>query len=231
MSRAGEQRLMPIVNEWLGRLSQVTDIPQLQQMLVQGVQVITGFDRVMLCQFDANWHRTVIAEVCRVPQRSLLHYRFPASDIAETVRQRYEKNALRSIPNVNAQQVKLVPAASKINLPALDLTHGMLRAVSAYHQEYLHDIKVAASLLIAINGEESLWGLLTCHGFTPNDLMPAERDAAFNLVQMATQRLFLLKSRSEARFLQQVMDSRELLSTERDKVIQPIQLLDKYAED
>jgi len=231
LSRAGEQRLMPIVNEWLGRLSDVNDIAQLQQMLVQGVQVVTGFDRVMLCQFDANWHRTVIAEVCRDPQRSLLHYRFPASDIAESIRQRYEINGLRSIPDVNAAHVNLVPAASQINLPTLDLTHGMLRAVSAYHQEYLHDIKVAASLSIAINGEESLWGLVTCHGFKPNDLTPSERDAAFNLVQMATQRLFLLKSRSEATFLKQVMDSRELLSTERDKVIQPTQLLDKYAMD
>lgn len=222
---------MPIVNEWLGRLAMVNDIAQLQQMLVQGVQVITGFDRVMLCQFDSHWHRTVISEVCRNPQRSLLNYRFPASDIAESVRQRYELNALRSILDVTAEQVDLVPAASQLNLPVLDLTHGMLRAVSSHHQEYLQDIKVSASLTIGINGEGALWGLVTCHGFKPSDITPAERDAAYNLVQVATQRLFLLKSRHEASFLKQVMDSRELLSIERDKVILPTQLLDKYAND
>lgn len=200
-------------------------------MLVQGVQVITGFDRVMLCQFDSHWHRTVIAEVCRNPQRSLLNYRFPASDIAESVRQRYELNALRSIPDVAAEQVSLVPAASELNLPVIDLTHGMLRALSNYHQDYLQDIKVASSLSIGINGEGALWGVVTCHGFKSSDLTPAERDAAYNLVQIATQLLFLLKSRQEATFIKQVMDSRELLSIERDKVIQPTQLLDKYALD
>jgi len=231
LSRSGEQRLMPIVNEWLTRLAQVQEIGQLQQMLVQSVQAVTGYDRVLLCQFDSHWQRTAIAEECRDPERSLMNYRFPASDIPSEVRARYAVNPIRSIADVNADAVALIPPSNEIGLSIVDLTPGILRALSAYHQQYLRSIDVEASLSIAIAGEQQLWGLLTCHDFTPSEISPAERDAAFNLVQMASQRMFLLQARQQALFLQNVLNSRELLSAERDKVVQPTTLLDKYGKD
>ncbi|HCD06204.1 MULTISPECIES: sensor domain-containing diguanylate cyclase [unclassified Methylophaga] len=231
LSRSGEQRLMPIVNEWLTRLAQVQEIGQLQQMLVQSVQAVTGYDRVLLCQFDTHWQRTAIAEECRDPDKSLMNFRFPASDIPLEVRARYTVNPMRSIADVDAEIVGLIPASNEIDLPVVDLTPGILRALSAYHQQYLRSINVKASLSIAIAGEQQLWGILTCHDFTPSEISPAERDAAFNLVQMASQRMFLLQARQQAMFLKNVLNSRELLSAERDKVIQPTTLLDKYGKD
>lgn len=231
LSRSGEQRLMPIVNEWLSRLAQVQEIQSLQQMLVQSVQAVTGYDRVLLCQFDSHWHRTAIAEVCRDPSRSLLNYRFPSSDIPADVRNRYTINPIRHVSDVNAEIVPLAPVSTDIDLPPLDLTAGMLRGLSPFHQQYLREIKVAASLSIAIAGEQKLWGILTCHHFTAMQISAAERDAAFNLLQMATQRMFLLQARQQAMFLENVLNSRELLSAERDKVVQPTKLLDIYGRD
>lgn len=231
LSRSGEQRLMPIVNEWLSRLAQVQEIQTLQQMLVQSIQAVTGYDRVLLCQFDSHWHRTAIAEVCRNPARSLLNYRFPASDIPADVRNRYTINPIRHVSDVNAEIVPLLPTSLHLGLPPLDLTAGMLRGLSPFHQQYLREIKVDASLSIAIAGEQKLWGILTCHHFTAMEISAAERDAAFNLVQMATQRMFLLQARQQALFLENVLNSRELLSAERDKVVQPTKLLDKYGRD
>ncbi|MDO8827101.1 sensor domain-containing diguanylate cyclase [Methylophaga sp.] len=231
LSRSAEQRLMPIVNDWLSRLAQVQEIKSLQQMLVQSVQAVTGYDRVLLCQFDAHWHRTAIAEACRHPDRSLLNYRFPASDIPLSVRARYVINPLRNVPDVNAKLVPLTPLCEEINQPPLDLTSSMLRALSPVHQQYLRQIKVEASLSIAIAGEQQLWGIITCHHFTAIEISPAERDAAFNLVQMATQRMFLLQARQQASFLENVLNSRELISAERDKLVQPTKLLDKYGRD
>ena len=109
LSRSGEQRLLPIVNEWLSRLAKVQQIGQLQQMLVQSVQAVTGYDRVLLCQFDSHWQRIAIAEECSDPARSLLNYRFPASDIPSIVRDRYATNPLRHVPDVSAKVVPLVP--------------------------------------------------------------------------------------------------------------------------
>ncbi len=223
MPRVGEQRLLPVVNEWLTRLAASRDIQQLLQILTQSVQVVTGFDRVMLCEFDHQGHRKVVAESCHHPERSLLHYHLPATDIPKMVRDRYADNALRNVPDVLAEPVPLVPS-HHAQLPLLDMTYGYLRALSPQHKAYLHNIDVRAVLTIAIHSHRGLWGLLVCHSFAPLELSPVERDAAYNLVQMASQRLFLLEHLHEAAFLRQVMDSRELLSAERGLISQPGEL-------
>ncbi|MDX1574076.1 MAG: diguanylate cyclase [Methylophaga sp.] len=223
MPRADEQRLLPVVNEWLTRLAACRDIKQLLQILTQSVQVVTGYDRVMLCEFDRHSHRIVVAESCMQPERSLLHYHLPAIDIPEMVRNRYAENPLRNVPDVLAEPVPLVPSHDA-QLPLLDMTYGYLRALSDRHKAYLQNLGVSAVLTIAIHSHKGLWGLLVCHSFTPMALSPVERDAAFNLVQMASQRLFLLQHLQEAAFLQQVLDSRELLSAERGLISQPGEL-------
>jgi diguanylate cyclase (GGDEF)-like protein len=139
------------------------------------------------------------------------------------VRNRYIDNPLRSITNVLADPVPLMPSRPA-DLPPLDMTYGYLRSMSLQHKNYLLNIGVRASLNIAIHSHKGLWGLLVGHDFSPLALSPAERDAAFNLVQMAAQRLFLLEHLQEAAFLQQVMDSRELLSEERGLISQPDEL-------
>lgn len=223
LSRAGEQRLLPIVNEWLTRLAATRDVKPLLHILTQGVQAVTSFDRVILCEFDPQFHRTVIAESCRQPEQSLLHYRLPADDIPKMVRDRYADNPLRSVADVTAEPIPLKPARHA-DLPLLDMTYGYLRALSSHHKTYLTGIGVKSTMTIAIHSHKGLWGLLVCHGFTPLELSPAQRDAAFNLVQMAAQRLFLLQQLQEAAFLQQVMGSRELLSAERGLISQPAEL-------
>ncbi len=227
LQRAGEQRLLPIVNEWLTQLAATRDMRPLLQTLTQGVQAVTGFDRVLLCEFDQQFHRTVIAESCRQPERSLLHYRLPADDIPKMVRDRYVDNPIRSVPDVMAKTVPLVPA-HHADLPLLDMTYGYLRALSLHHKTYLAGIDVKSAMTIAIHSHQRLWGLLVCHSFNPLTLSPAQRDAAFNLVQMASQRLFLLEQLQGAVFLQQVMDSRELLSAERGLISQPDELFNAH---
>ncbi|MEX1201029.1 MAG: diguanylate cyclase [Methylophaga sp.] len=223
LSRSGEQRLLPVINEWLTRLSATQEIPQLLQILTQGVQAVTGFDRVILGEFDPHGHRTVIAESCRQAEHRLLDFRLPADDIPTIVRQRYVDNPLRSVPDVSAAPIALVPERSA-DLPLLDMTFGYLRAISDEHKAYLDNIDVKATLNIAIHSYKGLWGLLVGHNFTPISLSPAQRDAAYNLVQMASQRLFLLQHLQEVAFLQQVMDSRELLSAERGLISQSAEL-------
>lgn len=230
LSRAGEQRLMPLANEWLSRLAVVDDIQTLQQMLVQGVQAVSGFDRVLLGQFDGQGHRTVVAQAYRDSQHSLLNARLPANALSEMLRQGYQVNPLRSVPNINSKPAALIPAAKTLSLPVLDLSAGMLHVVSASEWHYLNAIQVSSNLSIAIHDEKGVWGVLTCHGFGASEITPAERDAAYNLALMATQRLFLLKSREQALFAQTVLEYREFLFTDRDRVIQPGDLLTFYGK-
>ncbi|MGO5000249.1 diguanylate cyclase domain-containing protein [Oceanisphaera sp. W20_SRM_FM3] len=222
-----EQRLLPSVNHWLGRLAQAETQAQLLQLLTEAVRTIAGYDRVMVYRFDADWHGCVSAE-SRTPQADpYLGHSFPATDIPAQVRALYLVNPIRSIPDVQAPAVTII--SSRPEHVVLDMSLGMLRAVSPQHVSYMQNMGVQAALSMAIKGKHGLWGLLACHGLAAKPLSPLIRDAIYNLVQMGTQRLFLLKAQAETAYLQRVHDCRDLLVKDQLKFYDPLTLLEQQS--
>ena len=231
LGRMEEQRLLPAVNEWLSRISRAETEDSLLQSLVEAVRSLTGHDRIMVYRFEADWHGTVVAESRSESASSYLGHSFPATDIPPQVRGLYLVNPVRSIPDATVSAVPLVPAVDPEDAEPLDLSPGILRAVSPTHLHYLHNMGVQAALSVAIFNDNNLWGLLACHGLTPRPLSPLVRDAVYTLVQMATQRLFLLKSRDETAYLRRVQDSRELLAEAQTGFQEPLDLLQHRSKE
>ncbi len=234
LPRRGGRRWLVAVNDWLARLARAQSQDDLLQQLVLGVQDLTGHERVMVYQFDEAWHGVVVAEHLAGGVDSFLGHRFPASDIPPQVRALYDVNPVRSIPDARTLPVPLLSDATGGAAAAageLDLSRGFLRAVSPIHLQYLANMGVGSSLSIAMHGADGLWGLVACHGSSARQLQPPARDAALSLARMATQRLFLLKARADARYLQRVLDSRELLSEKRGQLTPPMQLLEEHGRE
>ncbi len=131
---------------------------------------ISGFDKVMVYQFDPEWNGYVIAESGESDMESYLHFTFPASDIPKQARQLYLKNPYRLIPDRNYQPVKLYPVVNPITNSFIDLSGCNLRSVAAVHLEYLKNMGVTASMSTRILYEDNLWGLIACHHKTPRYL-------------------------------------------------------------
>ena len=136
------------------------DLNEFSQNIVKMVRFITGFDHVMLYQFDRDWHGHVIAEDKDDSRHSYLNHHFPASDIPAQARELYRTNWLRFILDVSyqASTIKL-----KETTNPLDLSFSTLRSVSPIHIEYLKNMSVGASMSISIIKEGNLWGLIACH--------------------------------------------------------------------
>ena len=230
LSQPDERRLLATINEWLVQASQIDDPNVLLQTLTQRVQRLTRYERVMVYRFDEQWHGQVVAEHRIAEAETFLGHHFPASDIPPQVRRLYDINRVRSIPDAAAAPVPLVPAGDPRDESPLDLSLGVLRAVSPIHQEYLANMGVGASLSIAMHDEEKLWGLLACHGFGPRELSAAVRDAARAMVQIAQPRLMLLRARAEARLLHSIHDSRDLLAGERGQLEDPEAMLQRHGQ-
>jgi chemotaxis family two-component system sensor kinase Cph1 len=122
---------------------------------------ISGYERVMIYQFDRDWNGTVIAEACENSIEPFLGLRYPASDIPAQARALYLRNWIRSIPDVSYDPVEIVSRAAKA--APLDLSFSQLRSVSPVHLEYLRNMGVAASMSVSIIHEGRLWGLIAFH--------------------------------------------------------------------
>ncbi|MBU3022666.1 HWE histidine kinase domain-containing protein [Aestuariibacter sp. A3R04] len=153
------------VRSLLTQFYRANDSSHLIEMVAQQIQLISGYDRVMVYRFLPDGAGEVIAESKRFELESFLGLRYPASDIPKQARALYIKNLLRVIGNVEDTVVPIQPANQNKTQP-LDLSFSTLRAVSPIHIEYLKNMGVNASMSISIVVNGKLWGLFACHHYS-----------------------------------------------------------------
>lgn len=223
-----ERWLFGALADWQTELSGHTTRDGLLQALAALVRDLTGYDRVMVYQFDEDWNGSVVAESRTDGADSYLNHHFPASDIPAQVRGLYSLKRVRDIPDAAAEAVPLVPASDPVDDSPLDLSLGILRAVAPIHVSYLANMGVVASMSIALHLDRRLWGLLACHAPSPKILSPALRDALRAMVQTACFQLELIQAREEAALIQRANDSRDLLADQRGEFSDPQEILARH---
>ena len=164
----------------IARIQQAAGVREMCEVAAEDVRKLTGFDRVMVYQFDRFGAGSVIAEDTD-QEISYLGLHYPASDIPQQARQLYTVNWLRLIPDIRYQPAPLISANGAIAETPLDLSRAALRSVSPVHLEYLHNMGVGASLSVSLVQDRKLWGLIACHHRTPK-FVPHSVRAACELI-------------------------------------------------
>jgi two-component system, chemotaxis family, sensor kinase Cph1 len=146
---------------------------QLCVVTAREIQRITGYDRVMIYRFDADWNGEVVAEAQnKTGMPSFLGQHFPATDIPSQARKILLSNWIRMIPDVAYEPSPIVPTLNPRTNNPLDLGQAYLRSVSPLHIQYLKNMKVGSTLTISLIDNGNLWGLISCHHKEPKMLDP-----------------------------------------------------------
>jgi chemotaxis family two-component system sensor kinase Cph1 len=160
------------------------DLPALLGEVARFVREVTGFDRVLVYQFDEDWNGKVEGENGNGILPSYLGLRFPASDIPAQARQLYTLNRVRIIPTARYEPVPIESFSERVG-PGLDLSFSLLRSVSPIHLEYMRNMGTGASMSVSILIDGQLWGLVACHSAEPH-LVPLQlRNVCDFAVQLA----------------------------------------------
>ncbi len=131
------------------------------------VRRLSGFDRVMVYRFDADWNGQVVAESLAEGIDPWLGLRYPASDIPAQAREMYLTSRVRLVADTRYAPVPIHPAVNPPTGRPLDLTHAVFRSVSPIHLEYLRNMGVGASMSTSIVRDGRLWGMVLCHHRAP----------------------------------------------------------------
>lgn len=153
------------VQSILARLGRQQNVSDLANAVVREVRKVTGFDRIMVYRFHADFHGEVIAESVVDGWESYLGLHFPESDIPKQARALYRENPIRHIASSKYTPVAL--CADTLQSDAIDLSSSQLRSVSPVHLEYLENMGVGSSMSISLMDGDALWGLIACHHKTP----------------------------------------------------------------
>ncbi|HSJ42558.1 MAG TPA: HWE histidine kinase domain-containing protein, partial [Xanthobacteraceae bacterium] len=172
------------------RIGNADCVQELLERIVTEVQLVTGFDRVMVYRFDESGDGHVAAERRRDPAaESLLGLRYPSSDIPAQARALYLKNWIRCIPDARYSPMPIVPETNPETGQPLDLTFSTLRSVAPIHLEYLANMGVRASMSLSMVVHGRLWGLIACHHREPHRLSYSLRSALELFAQLASLQL------------------------------------------
>ncbi|WAS91185.1 ATP-binding protein [Nannocystis punicea] len=195
-----EPSLRDLIGCALTRIEAARTIDALVEALVQEVQRLTGFDRVVAYRFDQAGHGEVIAEARRDDLEPYLGLHYPASDIPRQARRLYTLNWLRIIPDTSYRPVPLVPPLRPDTEAPLDLSFSILRSVSPIHVEYMHNMGLSASMSVSLVHRGALWGLLSCgHYSGPRHLPYTLRGACEMLGRVASLQIAAMAELEERR--------------------------------
>jgi len=150
----------------LMRIQRVSALAELAEVVVQQMQRVTGFERVMFYRFHEDGHGSVDAEAKEPALEAYLGLHYPASDIPAQARQLYLENWLRLIVDARATPARIIPAQRADTGGPLDLSLSVLRSVSPIHLEYMKNMGVRASMSISLIVRNRLWGLISCLNHT-----------------------------------------------------------------
>ncbi|XP_058095241.1 phytochrome B-like isoform X2 [Magnolia sinica] len=142
-----------------------SDIGVLYDTVVEEVQELTGYDRVMVYRFHEDEHGEVVSEIRRSDLEPYLGLHYPATDIPQASRFLFKQNRVRIICNCNANPVRIIQA-EELKQP-LCLVNSTLRSPHGCHAQYMANMGSIASLVMAVlinsNDSMKLWGLVVCH--------------------------------------------------------------------
>ncbi|XP_023519751.1 phytochrome E-like [Cucurbita pepo subsp. pepo] len=142
------------------------DIGVLCDTVVEDVQKLTGYDRVMVYKFHDDEHGEVVSEIRRSDLEPYLGLHYPAIDIPQAARFLFKQNRVRMICDCHAKPVQVIQS-DELKQP-LCLVNSTLRSPHSCHLQYMANMGSIASLAMAVimNSDDSptrLWGLVVCH--------------------------------------------------------------------
>lgn len=166
------KRMVHLINQIKGTNEMVIA----SQFVAEEIKHITGYDRVMVYEFDEQWNGSVIAEAKEEHLEPYLGLHYPASDIPKQARELYKRNWLRVVVDVDYKPIPISPANNPLTGEPLNLSLSILRSMSPIHLEYLRNMGVKSTMTISLIHDNELWGLIACHHHKSKRILREDRN-------------------------------------------------------
>ncbi|XP_022955145.1 phytochrome E-like [Cucurbita moschata] len=196
LSLAGTVQSQKLAVRAISRLQALPggDIGVLCDTVVEDVQKLTGYDRVMVYKFHDDEHGEVVSEIRRSDLEPYLGLHYPAIDIPQAARFLFKQNRIRMICDCHAKPVQVIQS-DELKQP-LCLVNSTLRSPHSCHLQYMSNMGSLASLAMAVimNSDDSptrLWGLVVCHHTSPRYVPFPLRYACELLIQAFGLQLYM----------------------------------------
>lgn len=179
----------------MARVEKPDDLSAFCTAAARQVRALTGFDRVIVSRLGADGTGMVIAEAARGSIGSLVGTQIPATALATYEHAAYRRTSLHVIADVEAEPVAIVGSpAGGAQVP--DLARAVLRSASTGQLDHLRAMGARASVTIALEVDDALWGIISCHHNAPRRVSFERRAMAELFARMFAMRIEIAQLKS-----------------------------------
>jgi light-regulated signal transduction histidine kinase (bacteriophytochrome) len=146
----------------MARLDEPGDLPGFCAAGARQMRALTGYDRVMVTRLDTDGTGTVIAEAARGSADRPVGAHVPTAGLAAYELAACRRTSLHVIADAEAEPV---PIISGPGMP--DLARAVLRSASDGQLTHLREMGARSSVIIALEVDGGLWGMICCHHNAP----------------------------------------------------------------
>ncbi|MFK7893628.1 MAG: HWE histidine kinase domain-containing protein [Granulosicoccus sp.] len=157
----------------VGEIQTTDSENDLFNLTCQFMRHVTGFDRVMIYQFDEQWNGTVRAEAKKPSIDSFIGLSFPHWDIPAQAREIMARLPLRLIADIDHESIPIL--TKHASQPPLDISQTQSRVGSQIHYQYLRNMGCVSTMTLSVVIDKRLWGMISFHHQRPRVLPSAIR--------------------------------------------------------
>ncbi|EKX43005.1 hypothetical protein GUITHDRAFT_61828, partial [Guillardia theta CCMP2712] len=124
-------------------------------------------------KFHEDMHGEVVEECKKETVADSLHgLHYPATDIPQINRELFKANRTRVVFDVNHRGDDIYCLDDAVCAKDICLVKSCLRQAHPCHLEYLANMGVRSSFVVAIIVNKELWGLFACHHYSDTCYIP-----------------------------------------------------------
>lgn len=161
--------ILRTISQVQDRLTMAADMEQLVKIPARLVKELTGYDRVLVCQYDRRCFGRVVAEVASTNVPAPLYHglRFRSTNVSGQREDIRKTDRVSVLYDRDAGMSPLVHRLGDTSQSSVDLAHSFLRKAPPIRSLHADDMDVRSAMSIHINGPISLWGIIECYASSP----------------------------------------------------------------
>lgn len=145
----------------MAQLGKPDNLPAIYTAGALQMRALTGFDRVIVTRLNGDGSGTVIAEAARGSTDRTVDRQIPTTALAPYELAAFRRTPLHVIGDVEAEPVPIVGGSPGSDHP--DLARAVMRSASIGQLDQLRTMGARASVTIALEVDDALWGFISCH--------------------------------------------------------------------
>jgi two-component system, chemotaxis family, sensor kinase Cph1 len=167
--------LLKDMQDLLNRITHFDDEKDIQQVAVNTVRELIGYDMVQFVLMRPEGSMQTSAESSNGHYHSFLDKRFSRSDVPDPARKIIDRQDTVYVPDIDYTPIPIMSLSEELDPENIDLSGSSLRSLSPLCNRFYLNVGVHAKLMMTLTHKNKVWGMVIAWNNRAKSISPKNR--------------------------------------------------------